>query len=209
MTDADRKPFLARLTGVYALHGKPLSPAVISIWCETMRPFDFAAVADAMNRHAVNPDNGQYLPKPADIVKLIGGNTLDAALLAWSKVEGAVSSVGAYESVCFDDPIINQALLDMGGWVAICHKNVDELPFAAKEFENRYRGYRTRAKLDQWPRQLGGISSSANGQNWFATAPPVLIGDVEQAKRVYLGGKVAQPQLTRAPALLEKPETVE
>ena len=88
---------------------------IASCWvgCEALtriardhRLTDLRAVADALNRHAVNPDNGQFLPKPADIVRLINGNTVDRALVAWSTVERAIRSTGPYQSVVFDSPEI-------------------------------------------------------------------------------------------------------
>lgn len=110
-----------------------------------MKPFDLAAVKDALNRHCVNPDNGQFMPKPADVVKLLQGSSQDGALVAWAKVDRAVRQVGTYSTVVFDDPIIHRVVQDMGGWVALGDKREKEWPFVAKEFENRYRGYPMRS----------------------------------------------------------------
>ena len=46
------------------------------------------------------------MPKPADIRRVLGGTTADAAALAWAKVIRAVHAVGAYSTVAFDDPFI-------------------------------------------------------------------------------------------------------
>lgn len=205
MIESTRKEFGIVLAGVFTLYGKQLSPALFGIWWESMRPYDFAAVKDALNRHAVNPDNGQFLPKPADVVKLIGGGTLDAALVAWSKVDRAVRSVGTYESVCFDDALINAVLRDMGGWVMFGTKTEDEWPFVAREFENRYRGYCTRGRVPDYPRYLAGIHERDNSQQGFDTRAPVLIGDQAVAQRVFEGGN-AKPALEYARALLTHEE---
>src|SRR5689334_9899663 len=98
MQSTDRIPFTTRLQCVYDFYGKELSEFALEVWWEAMRPYDFTAVKDALNRHAVNPDNGQFPPKPADVVKLIGGGTQDAALVAWSKVDKAIRHVGPYQS---------------------------------------------------------------------------------------------------------------
>src|SRR5260363_431940 len=77
--------FQALIQGVYDFYGKDLSRFTLSLWWCAMRPYDLAAVTDALNRHCVNPDTGQFLPKPADVVRMLGGSTQDAALIAWRK----------------------------------------------------------------------------------------------------------------------------
>lgn len=175
MQSSDRANFAHLLNGVHDFYGKTLSEFSLSVWWEAMRPFDFAAVKDAMNRHCVNPDNGQFLPRPADVVKLIGGGTQDAALVAWSEVMRAVREQGTYRSVTFADPIINAVIVDMGGWIAIGQIDNDELPFRAKEFENRYRGYRLRGEAPE-VRSLLGIADRDNQARGLGTSEPLLIG---------------------------------
>lgn len=189
MIDTDRKSFFELVADVYAFYRQDCSTFAQGVWWEAMKPYDLSAVKDAFNRHAVNPDNGQYCPKPADIVKLIGGGTVDAALVAWSKVDRAIRTIGSYQTVCFDDPIINAVLSDMGGWIALGQTLEKELPFRAKEFENRYRGYRFRGKLDSYPKSLPGITERDNGAAGYrGIADPVLIGDIARATAVFNGG---------------------
>ncbi len=195
MQQADHNAFKTVMHGVYALYGKDISPGVMDIWWGAMRPFDFAAFRDAMNRHATDPDRGQFLPKPADVIRLMVGSTQDTALIAWAKVDRAVRSVGTYVSVVFDDPIIHAVISDMGGWVSMGQRGEDEWPFVAKEFETRYRGYRTRGTPGQYPRTLTGIAESGNALTGFKTQPPVLIGDERGAQAVLAAGS-AQPKLT-------------
>ncbi|MNY07420.1 hypothetical protein D3C86_1402220 [compost metagenome] len=88
----------------------------------------------------------------------------------------------------FDDPIIHRVLQDMGGWVALGAKQEKEWPFVAKEFENRYRGYRTQGGAGEYPRALVGIAEAQNGQNGFKSQAPVLIGNSAKAKQVLASG---------------------
>lgn len=192
------KAFIERLAAVYAFYGKDFNLQILSVWWGVLKTYDESAVFDALTRHAGDPDHGQFLPRPADIVRLIQGGTQDSALVAWSKVERAVRSVGIYESVIFDDAIIHSVISDMGGWIKLCGITEDELPFRAKEFENRYRGYRTRGHLSTWPRHLIGIAESQNGQRGFNVAPPIMIGDADRCQLVYRGG-------SNSPALQFKP----
>lgn len=160
MVDSDKKEFFALVANVYGFYRIECTPFALSVWWEACKPFDFVSVKGAFNRHAVNPDNGQFLPKPADIVKLIGGGSLDGALIAWSKVEKAIRTIGPYQTVVFDDPIIHKVISDMGGWIKFGDFTEEELPFKAKEFENRYRGYRTRGAVENVPTKLIGLTDA-------------------------------------------------
>lgn len=191
MHDTEKQQFFGLMADVYAFYHRDTSRFALNVWWEAMKPFDFAAVSDAINRHCVNPDNGQYVPKPSDIVKLLRGSTQDSALGAWAKVDKAVRSVGTYRSVTFDDPIILLVLQDMGGWVALGTKKEDEWPFVAREFENRYRGYATRP-IQEHPRWLPGIAEAQNSLAGQRVEPPVLIGDATRARAVLQGGSDTQ-----------------
>ena len=184
MIETDRKQFFALIGDVYAFYRQDFSAFAGNVWWEAMKPFDFRAVADALNRHCINPDKGQFMPKPADVVKMLQGSTQDAALQAWSKVDRTVRTVGNYRSVVFDDPLIHRVLTEMGGWVQLGAKTEDEWPFVRNEFVNRYRGYRERSDLPDYPPVLIGIAEASNQQHGFHSEPPMLIGRAEEAERV-------------------------
>lgn len=184
MIDADRKQFQALMGDVYSFYGKDYSLFGSGVWWEAMKPFDFKAVADALNRHCVNPDVGQFLPKPADVVRMLEGSTQDAGLVAWAKVDRAVRQLGTYRSVAFDDALIHRVIADMGGWVQLGTKNEDEWPFLRNEFVNRYRGFRGRSEVPEYPPVMIGICESQNSREGFAAEPPLLIGDQRKAMQV-------------------------
>lgn len=188
MKQKDFDSFSQMVSAIGDLYGKVMSEWSIGIWWGALQHFDLAAVREALNRHVRNPDSGQFMPKPADVVRMIQGTTADAALHAWAKVDKAARQVGPYRSVVFDDPIIHRVLHDMGGWVGLGTKNEDEWPFVGKEFENRYRGYRARNEVPEYPPVLTGIAGMHNDQNGFRSEPPTLIGNPEQAKLVLTGG---------------------
>jgi len=190
MKPADKEQFLTLLADVFAFYKQPFSAFAGNVWWEAMRPYDFAAVSGAFSRHAVNPDSGQFLPKPADVVRMIGGTSNDAALSAWSKVDRAIRSIGTYETVAFDDPIIHRVISDMGGWVKLgsCPSE-EEFVFVAKEFQNRYRGFAMRAEVPEYPRKLIGIAEAQNAERSIQAQPRILLlGDQAKAISVYKGG---------------------
>lgn len=192
MNDNHKIDFLELIANVYAFYRQDFSSFAGGVWYEAMKPFDLTAVADALNRHCINPDNGQFMPKPADIVKMLKGSSMDSALVAWSKVDKAIRQVGTYESVVFDDSLIHRVLADMGGWQKVGMANEQEWPFVAKEFETRYRGYSMRNAKPDYPPVMVGIAQSQNEQQGFIVKSPRLLGDTDNASAVYLGGRKEQ-----------------
>ncbi|VVE68888.1 bacteriophage protein [Pandoraea anapnoica] len=188
MKPTDSTEFFSLISNVYAFYRQDYSDFVGQVWWGAMKVFDLAAVRDALGRHAANPDAGQFLPKPADVVKMLEGSTQDSALLAWHKTDKAVREVGTHVSVVFDDALIHRVVFEMGGWVLIGGKDDKEWPFVRNEFVNRYRGYRGRSQVPEYPPVLVGIAEAANTRNHFQSAAPVLIGNAEIARRVMLGG---------------------
>jgi len=186
--------FRELMQGVHDFYGVEMSEFSLTVWWQAMKPFDYAAVQDALSRHVVNPDQGQFMPKPADAVKLLGGTTKDAAMVAWAKVDRAVREVGPYRSVVFDDAIVHAVLSDMGGWIGLGSVKEDEWPFKANEFVNRYRGYRNRGRFE-YPRMLTGIVDHENAQKRLAIQPDVvMVGNRPACEQVLAGGST-RPRL--------------
>ncbi|WP_025915816.1 DUF6475 domain-containing protein [Herminiimonas sp. CN] len=188
MKQSDFDHFSNMLNAVGDLYGKTPSEWAIGIWWNALQQYDLPAVREALNRHVKNPDNGQYMPKPADVVRMIQGTTTDSALHAWAKVDKAVRQVGTYRDVVFDDAIIHRVMHDMGGWVGFGTKSEDEWPFVAREFENRYRGYKARNEVPEYQPVMTGIAGMHNQKNGFRSEEPMLIGNADMAQRVRLGG---------------------
>lgn len=168
MEQADIPRFTELLSSVYAFYRQDFSPFAGRVWIEAMKPFDYAAVSGAMNRHVINPDVGQFLPKPADIVKMLQGSTQDSALVAWTAVDRKVRTSGPYGAPTFDDPIIACVIGDMGGWVDFNTKTEDEWPFIRNEFVNRYRGYKMRNDFPREAPRLTGIAEHHNRLEGYA-----------------------------------------
>lgn len=188
MKQGDFDSFSQLISAIGDLYGKSQSEWAISIWWGALENYDLAAIREALSRHAKNPDNGQFMPKPADVVRMMQGSTLDSALHAWAKVDRAVRQVGTYQDVVFDDPLIHRVLNDMGGWIGFGQKTENEWPFVAKEFENRYRGFAARGEVPEYPPVMVGLSTAYNGQNGYKSQPPVMIGNAHVAQNVMQGG---------------------
>jgi hypothetical protein len=195
MRPTDRERFRDTIAGAYSFYGRELTKFQLGVWWAALEQFDFEAVADAISRHLTNPDAGQFLPKPADVVKLLSGSTQDAAIVAWTKALRAVQRAGTYVSVAFDDPLIHRVLDDMGGWVEFGKKKADEEPFVAREFQQRYRAYATQQRMPDYPPRLMGVIEAENSRFGLPGDEHVmLIGDERRALESIRGG-TAKPLL--------------
>lgn len=188
MQPTDKKRFAQVMLAISEYYQRELSDAVLQLYWRGLEQYDVAAIESAVERHMRSPDTGQHLPKIADVIRMIGGTSNDAALVAWSKVDKAVRHIGTYRTVVFDDHLIHRAVQEMGGWILLGSKTEDEWPFVAREFENRYRGLRTTDGGREYPAKLLGIFDRENGHQGYAEDPPVLIGDTDLAMAVLKGG---------------------
>ena len=196
MQSTDKSQFVEGLNACMELYGKPkVSVAVLGMWWEALKRFSLDEVSAGFNRHAQDPDQGSFVPKPADIIRNISGNTQTQGEQAWTKVDFAIRTTGPHQSVVFDDPIIHAVIADMGGWISLCMVDRDEYPFKHNEFVKRYRGYSTNPPA-QIPRKLIGHAEQefqmrqGKFERGALNAPePVLIGNLEAAQKVYLEGQ--------------------
>ena len=191
MNNSDRPAFAKMMVALGEYYEREISDGLISMYWQGLEHYDIFSVREALNRHMQNPDSGQWMPKIADIAKMLAGTSQDSALQAWAKVDKAVRHVGTYSDVAFDDPLIHRVIHDMGGWIALGMKRDDEWPFVAREFENRYRGHRMRSERPEYPGVLIGLTNAHNMKAGFQQEPARLIGNPEQAGRVMLGGTYA------------------
>lgn len=197
MVDAEIDAFGQIISTTYDLYGKTFTEAALSLWWNALKAYDLKAISDALSRCITNPDHGQYLPKPADVVRMIGGTTTDRALLAWEKVDKAVRHLGVYKDVVFDDPLIHRVLQDMGGWISLGGKKESEWPFIAREFETRYRGYAYQNVTPPYLPVMTGLANAENRRNGYPVDTPVLIGEAAKAREVMALGKEQPAIFTR------------
>lgn len=180
--------FRRLLSDTMAFYSKDVSRFALDVWWSACGPFALEQVRKAFTVHAMDPDRGQFAPRPADIVRVLHGTQTDRSLVAWGKVFDAMRSVGAWRSVVFDDGAIHAAISDLGGWPAICALDVEDLPFTQKRFCDLYRAYSAPGSGQHFPAKLAGRAELANTAAGYRSEPPVLIGDAEVCRRVLAGG---------------------
>ena len=192
MNNSDKKEFRDLLQSVMDYYKQDLSTFTMEIFWEALKGFDYEQVAKALTNHAMNPDNGQFAPKVADIVRGLSGTTTDKARVAWGKVNAAMSAVGAYNDIVFDDGLIHLVIGDMGGWPKMCRIELNDMSYAQHTFCETYRSYAGRDNV-AYPPMLDGVNGSGQNRVMYEKrglkAPePVMYGDKDRCQQVRLNG---------------------
>jgi hypothetical protein len=186
----EKQRFATLMLGLSDYYKQELSKTAIKLYWEGLKQYDYEAIEKAAWAHTQSPDEaGRWMPKISDLAKVLQGRTVDQASSAWSKVDKAVRQVGTYADVAFDDAVIHRVIQDMGGWIRFGEKTDDEWPFVANEFMNRYRGFKMRDEVPEYPGKLIGIAGAQNASEGIKFNPGVrLIGDAQKAVMVIQGG---------------------
>lgn len=208
MDSGDKAKFKALLTDAMAFYRQDVSKYSLSVWWAACQPFDLEQVTKALTAHAMDPDGGQFAPKPADIMRQLAGTVTDRAQVAWGKAHDAAGGVGAYTDVVFDDPVIHAVITDMGGWPKFCRTETADLGYLQHRFCESYRAYSGRKDFE-YPRLLGGARSPDDvyAMRGLKAPAPAVVGDIERARLVYRGGRLVQRITKSISSLLESTKT--
>lgn len=192
MLATDKKDFALLIAGVYAYHRQPCSDALIGMYWRGCQRWDFEQVQRAIDRLTHDAEAGKFPPKIGDLTRALEGTHTDRAQLAWGKALEAMSSVGAYTDVVFDDPAIHAAIEDLGGWPKVCRSETKELSYLQHRFCESHKAYTGRGQFE-YPRRLSGDRSPDSEYEKKGLKPPrpALIGDAARCKLVYQGGSAA------------------
>lgn len=204
MQTHDKPKFETLMNATASMYGrKPSDRTQLAMYFNALNRFSFEDVQAGFNAHIQNPDNGQFFPKPADVIRYMDGGSDTQAGNAWTKVDKSIRTVGPYQNVVFDDRIIHAVIADMGGWIQLCSTDDKEYPFTKNEFIKRYTGYRSRPPED-YPRLLGGIAQQANDmRNLQTIEAPVVIGDMDSARLTYSGGSAGGKKMIHRISMAE------
>jgi len=161
MIDAERQEFATIMAALCAAFNKELDePTLQAYWmaCEDMPLSEFRIGATRCMREM------EYLPKPGHIRRSGGALTPESrCVLAFEVMSRTVSEQGAYASVCFDDPLINATIRNMGGWLEICNSPADKFNgLIRRDFERIYRALLESGIREESGRYLAGIHERDN-----------------------------------------------
>lgn len=192
MQPTDKKDFALLIAGVYAYHRQPCSDALIGMYWRGCQRWSMEQVRRAVDQLTYDAEAGKFPPKIGDLTRVLEGTHTDRAVLAWGKVLGAMSAVGAYSDVVFDDPAIHAAIEDLGGWVKICRGEMSELSYLEHRFCQAHKAYVGRGVFEYQRRLVGDRSPDSDYLKKGLPLPrPAIVGDPAAARAVFEGGSVA------------------
>lgn len=180
MTDDDAKTFSLQMIALSEIYKREVSQVLMTIYFEALREYPIDDVVRAVARHIKSPDQGQFFPKPADLIRLLEGDSHGKALQAWSMAKEAAVKHSPYMTVVFADAIVGVVVEEMGGWQDFYDWSDKEMPFKQQEFCLRYRQHLLRGDVLESP-VLIGYFQSENTRTGFPTVDtPIMIGAVER-----------------------------
>jgi len=137
MNSGDLLEFRAVLSMTAATLGRDLDEPTFEGYWDALQDLsieDFALACTRARRER------KFFPFPVELRALSGEIKPECrAIHAWHACARSAASCGAWESVCFDDPLINATVRNIGGWRQLCQKSGDDFSvWARKEFERVY-----------------------------------------------------------------------
>lgn len=159
MIEQDKKKFQILMLGAGEIYGKEINKTLLQIYFQALIQYSMEEVDRGFTKHFVDPKNGTFFPKPADIVRMIGSDkpsVEDSARLAWLAIIGEIRRTGAYGALKLQDKLALAALKSIGGWNHLCMSQESSLPFIEKEFISAYQAME-RTPLESLPESLPGL----------------------------------------------------
>lgn len=132
MNDHDRKRWAELMIEASEYFDKEVSAARMRLYFEDLKSYPIEVVVQAMQQHR---RVSKFFPQIADIVELIEGGMTDRVAVAWAEVKRLSSNS---ETARSQDPVVEQTVTALGGWVRICRADEFGMRQLAKEFERMY-----------------------------------------------------------------------
>ena len=180
--------------------GREMAETQIDVWFELLGDLTFEQLKAGIVRGLRNYKFAGF-PPVGQIREWAGagGDELrieDRAALAWGRLLNAIGSVGAYESVDFDDPAINAAVRSLGGWQALCDTSSHELrAFVRPRFVESYRAHVAAGVQSHDAEPLAGIIAGNHGRDGYEAPEPRRIEtNLPQTVRVIASAPQQQPR---------------
>ena len=152
--DAREKTILA----MAELRGRKMSGDALDLYLAAIADIP---TPDLQRACATAIKRDKFMPDPSTLLEIAGlalpapPTVADRAVTVWTHVLDAIRSVGAYQSVAFDDPHIHHAIRAVGGWIRICDTDTEELhSFTRKAFLDAYA---SATRTNPMPAALPGI----------------------------------------------------
>lgn len=177
MDDRDALDFETIMQGMAENFNATLTVNGINMRFEALRSFSIQQIK-AASLQILASRKYASMPTVADFLECFsGGRAEDLAEIEAAKVWKAITQIGGYSAVCFDDPT-TQAVIEygFGGWGKLCGEMmVDQQKWFIKDFVKTYSAF-TRQGIKLTGPLLG--RGAGTGDN------PKLIGNPEAALKI-------------------------
>lgn len=162
MKTEEQDEFKEVMVGLGEYYTKEITEALIKIYWYDLKPLTIEQFKQAASLHRMNPDNGQFFPKSADIVKIFTGTSKqqeqaleDKAQMQWLVIESQIRKIGSYGTLDLEDKQTLAAVKSLGGWQFICSRTTKQLVWLQKEFISAYQNFE-RTPVEALPDKLAG-----------------------------------------------------
>lgn len=200
MNEQEKSKFHKMLIATWNAKEKRIEPDQVHLFFEVLKNYTLEEVKYGLYAHLANPDGGQFLPMPADIIRNILDKRKESipqslnAARAWGLVMEAIRSVGSYGSPTFGSYAIHKAIRAIGGWQKLCLTPEKHLSFLQKDFERMFEEYSRDNSEDEYLPALTGQSDD----------PPVFCGREEDRKPLALPQQINPEGVARVQSILSR-----
>lgn len=167
MTKDDMRKFKTKIMGAGEIYDKPINNALLDIYFTALMDFSLEEVSAAMTAHLVDPDQGAFFPKPANLVRQIKGTSKDHKRSIENRGEIAWAQIMAYVEgphdlkIKLDDKQAAAALMANGGISRLKVMEHKDVPWMKKEFLCTYDTYEN-TNLEHIPTNVLGYQEMEN-----------------------------------------------
>ena len=144
MNDLDKKAFAELMVGNGEVHNKEVSKSLMQSYFDMLSAYSIEQVKDGFYKHNLDPVDGKFFPKPANIIRHLQTSEIsaeDKATLAWSQVIREIRRVGSWGALKLDDKQALAAVKSLGSWQQLCNSTETEMTWKKKEFMSIYNTY--------------------------------------------------------------------
>ena len=186
MDNQDKQAFAEIMVALAENYGQSVTKAGMALRFDALREYTIADVRRAA-MSLLRSRKYTTMPTVADFIEHLGGGSAeDKAEAAVGKALRAVSEVGRYASVAFDDAVL-MAVIEQGwgSWPDFCAACTgQDVKFVRRELFKAYMAY-ARQGIRRYG-HLSGMTENSNGSaGYFEHIPdPYLVGNKDKAAMI-------------------------
>ena len=197
-----KERFVRAMNILAAAFDKEIDEGTLESYWMALEDMDILAIERA-TKLAIQ--NLEFFPRPAHLRRSQSSMSPEArAIIAWQAVARASTTIGAYSSVDFDDPLTNATIRNLGGWYWLCKQPAKDINvWVRKNFEKVYAALASSGVNGDSVKHLPGLHERDNLEEApevtkvFTGLPEAkvkLLGDGNAAGQTRYLGEASQPE---------------